>query len=103
MHHKGRGDDWRHKVDERQREQHGNHHAAEKDAAGEPVAQRPRRRCVETSECDHFEIPPSEKISVQREKENEIYSGNQQIERQRQQVQDEGQPRQPQHYRTGLD
>ena len=72
-HRKGCGDDRRHQVDAREREQTGDHRAAKSDAAGEPVAHRPRRCCVEPSECDHFEIPPPAKISVQRQEKNEIY------------------------------
>ena len=58
-----------------------------------PRKMRPAKRgaalsppLAETSQCDHFKIPPSEKISVQRQKENEIYAGDQQIERERQQI-----------------
>ena len=84
--HKGRGDHRRDEIDERQGEQPCNHDPTQENAAGEPAAHSPGRPHIEPSERDHFEIPPPEKISVQREEEKEIYPGNQQINRKRQKV-----------------
>ena len=89
-------------IDERQGEQPCNHDPTQENAAGEPAAHSPGCPHIEPSERDHFKIPPPEKISVQREKEKEIYPGHQQINRKRQQVEQERQEGQPQRYRGDL-
>src|SRR5205807_7443413 len=92
--HEGGGDHRRDEIDERQGEQPCNHDPTQENAAGEPAAHSPGCPHIEPSERDHFEIPPPEKISVEREKEKEIYPGHQQIYWKRQQVEKERQQRQ---------
>ena len=101
--HEGRGNHRRDEIDERQGEQPRNHHPAQENAAGEPAAHPPGFPRIEPSERDHFEIPPPEKISVQHEKEKEIYPGNQQIDRKRQKIEQERQAGQPQRDASHLD
>src|SRR5438552_11803132 len=83
---KGGSDHRRDEIDERQSEQPCNHDPTQKNAAGEPAAHSPGCPHIEPSERDHFKIPPPEKISVESEKEKEIYPGHQQINRKCQKI-----------------
>ena len=97
MHHKGGGDYRRDEIDERNGEQARDHDPAEEDASPKPAAHRSSPSSIEPSERDNLKILPAEKIPVHHQKEKEIYPGEQEIDRQRQEVEHERQPGQPQH------
>src|ERR1700676_2953552 len=86
VHHERGGDYRGDEVDERYNKQSGNHHATEIDAPGKALTRRPGRHSVEPSQRNHLEILATEKISVQPEENKKIYPGQQQVNRQRKQI-----------------
>src|SRR5216683_7999496 len=102
MHHKGGGDHRRDEVDKGQAEYCSDAAPPEKYSKTKTVARRLGRRGIEPSERDRLEILPTEKISVKSKEEKQIYPGDQEIYRKRQEVEHECQSRQAQHGRDGF-
>ena len=74
------------KIDERDREQPGDHDAGNENAPGDASTHRPGGGRLKPSQRDHLEIFATEKISVDAEKHKKIYARRQYVDRQGQQI-----------------